>query len=143
MVGKLDSSHIILTYKGKVLLRLNDNNPHVYDFPLNREKSTWGLINTSKVKGKSFEEAIIDKVKTETGLKLNNVEFLSTRPFNDKTKHFFQARLSDDHVNSIVRDNGITLQFFTLKEVLKLNLTALTREFMEEYSPVNETSQIS
>jgi hypothetical protein len=138
MSPKSDTSLILLTYKGKILLRLNDTNPEVYDNPKNTNKSTWSFLSVNKLKNKSFKESIIEKVEEDTSIRLSNAEFIADTIFNEQNKHFFHASLTDDNVNNMQRENGLTLQFFTLKEIDKLHLTDLTRIFLEGNKQVIE-----
>lgn len=116
------SSLILLTYKGKILVMHRDNNPLV--------QNPWTFIEGKRGAKTSFLETIIRKVEEETSLRLEEPKFISSAKDDGTEKHFFHADLSDKEVNSINRDEGLTLGFYSLKEIEKLSLTASTRAFV-------------
>ena len=136
MANITDSSLILLTYKSKILLKLHDSNPEILDNPTNTVKNSWSFISCYKEKNKSFKDSILAKVEKKTGIQLKTVDFLLDITYEEKSKHFFHARLTDDNVNNMTRMDGITLQFFTIKELSKLNLTPLTREFVDNNAQI-------
>ena len=114
---KIDTSLILLTYKGKIFLMHSDNSPIV--------KNAWCFIEGEKEKNKSLEESIFKKVEKETSLKLTAATL--------EQKCFYHAELTDEHVNNIQRDEGQTLEFFTFREVEKLALTVSAAAFVTKY----------
>ena len=109
-------SLILLTYKGKVLLM------HKQKSVIDEENHPWCLIGGVRENKESFENAMARRVEKETGIKIENVEFVS--------ENCYHARLTDDNVNKIKRAENQLLDFFTLKEVRKLFLSNLTGQFL-------------
>lgn len=138
MGNKTDSSLVLLTYKGKVLLKLHNSNPEIYDNPINTTANSWSFLNASKSKHKSLKEGIIAKALNETGIVLQNVTDLVCIELDDRKHEFFHAYLTDDNVNNMQRREGQTLQFFTIKELNKLNLTQLSRLFVDNHKEILE-----
>ena len=58
-------------------------------------------------------------------LGIGGVEFVS--------RNCYHARLTDDNVNNIKRDEKQLLNFFTLAEIQKLPLTAPTKDFVAKF----------
>ncbi len=133
MDKKIDSSIILLTYKGKVLLTMMRDSRQVL-----LKQGTWTFISGLKGKNESFEESILRKVKGETHITLFGVEFLSSLFYEDRTSYLYHAELTDDNVNNIERDEGKSLDFFSLQELEKLSLTPSTRLFIERHKNLLE-----
>ena len=124
-MDKIGVSLILLTYKRKILLMHRDNSPII--------KSAWCFIEGEKEKNKSFEESMFRKVEKETSLKLTAATLVANWMYNNETKCFYHAELTDEHVNNIKREEGQTLDFFTFREVEKLALTVSAAAFVTKY----------
>lgn len=118
---------ILLTYKGKILLMLFENDPTVLENPLLFRKSVWKFVGGVKKGYESFEEAIIKQVEHLTSVKLSSVAFVSRVLDGTTRKYVYHANLTDKNVNNIVRANGLLLQFYSFKEIEKLSLSDATR----------------
>lgn len=132
MVNKVDISLILLTYKGKVLLMHRNAQPN----PL--KISDWCFIGGVKEKHKSLEETIFTDVERETSIKLKEVELLSNLFSNDEKQYYYHAKLTDENVNDIKRGEGQALDFFTLRELDRLNLSASTKLFVVKHRDLLE-----
>lgn len=119
MDDKVASSLILLTYKGKALLMYRTESAN------DSEEHEWCFIGGEKNHDESFEEAMSRKVTVEASIKIQEVEYLS--------KSCYHARLTDDNVNNIKRDERQLLDFFTLREVQKLHLSQATKLFIEKH----------
>ncbi len=113
-------SLILLTYKGKALLM------HKQKSVIDEEKHPWSFIGGIKENKESFEHAMSRRVEKETGIKIENVEYVS--------ELCYHARLTDDNVNRIQRAENQLLDFFTLKEIRQLFLSNLTVQFISKHS---------
>lgn len=133
MIHKTDAILILLTYRGKVLLKQHEPNP-------TNINSNWFCIGGTKKTNESYEEAISRKVEGETSIKLKTIEFLSSLSYNDRKKYFYHAKLSDENVNNIKREEGQMLQFFTPKELRKLSLATSTQLFLEKHKSIIEVT---
>jgi ADP-ribose pyrophosphatase YjhB (NUDIX family) len=119
MDGKISSSLILLTYKGKALLMQKSNSA------IDKEKHPWYFIGGIKEKRESFENAMTRRVKKETGIKIEKVEFVS--------ESCYHAKLTDDNVNKIERAENQLLDFFNLRESKKLFLSSTTAQFISKH----------
>lgn len=115
----ISSGLILLTYKGKILLTHKNTNPTLPNF--------WSFLGL-----KSAEK--------ETSVKLKSVELLESDSYKSGDS-FYHATLSDDNVNNIKRNEGQTLNFFTLKEIKKLSLTTIAQEFLEKHEDFLQNNQ--
>lgn len=122
MDDKINSSLILLTYKGKVLLMYKSNSA------IDKEQHNWTFIGGRKAQGESFEQAMSRRVSVEASIKVEDVEYLS--------KSCYHARLTDDNVNNIQRDEMQLLDFFTLKDAQKLPLSYATKLFIEKHGGI-------
>ena len=113
-------SLILLTYKGKALLMYRT------DSAIDSKKHEWCFIGGEKSEDESFEEAMARRVENEASIKIEEVEFVS--------KNCYHARLTDDNVNNIKRDERQLLDFFNLSEVQKLPLSESTRQFVSKHA---------
>ena len=136
VLSNVDSSLILLTYKGKVLLMHRNVLPNMLKI------NDWCFIGGVKEKNKSFEETISRDVERETSIRLERVELLSEPLNNDRRKHFYHAKLTDKNVNEIKREDGQTLDFFTLRELDRLRLSESTRLFIVKHRNLLEQVQI-
>lgn len=114
---------------------LHDTNPEVYDYPLNSDASHWSFLSVEREKSKTIEASIISKVEKITGIKLTNVTHIADILIDNKSENFYQAKLTDDNVNNMSREHGQVLQFFSMKEVEKLNLEPYAKKFVVDNFP--------
>jgi len=119
-MDRISPSLILLTYKGKVLLM------HKQKSVIDEESHPWCLIGAVRGKKESFVKALSRRVKKETGIEIENVEFIS--------ESYYHASLTDDNVNKMQRAENQLLDFFTLKEVNKLFLASETAKFIAGHS---------
>ncbi|MEK7559643.1 MAG: NUDIX domain-containing protein [Patescibacteria group bacterium] len=120
MDGKISRSLILLTYKGKALLMNKSNNS------IDKEKHPWCFIGGVKGETESFESAMKRRVEIEAGIEIKDVELVS--------ESCYHARLTDDDVNRIKREENQLLDFFTLKDLKKLFLSNTTAQFVSKHS---------
>ena len=113
-------SLILLTYKGKALLMYRT------DSAIDAKEHEWCFIGGEKSEDESFEEAMARRVEKEASIRVDEVEFVS--------KNCYHARLTDDNVNNIKRDERQLLDFFKLSEVQKLPLSESTRQFVSKHA---------
>lgn len=121
------TSVILLTYKGKILLMVNN-----YRSP-NSPQNIWGMVESRKRLSESFLDAIVRKTKEEMKIQLRNVSFLFKVEFSDGVVYFSHGKLTDDDVNCIERREGHEIWFFAPSEILKLQLAPFTDSFFAEY----------
>jgi hypothetical protein len=119
MDDKTNLNLILLTYKGKALLMYKT------DSAIDEKKHDWTFIVERNSTGKNNRESIKKQVEKETGIKVDNVEYLSDS--------FYYTQLTDDNVNNIKRSEGQLLDFFTLSDIQKLQLTFQTKQFVQKY----------
>ena len=110
---------ILLTYKGKALLM------YKYDNSIDDENHEWTFIRVIKKSKEPIKSSLSKMVMKEAGIKVDEIEFV-----ND---NFYHARLSDNEVNNIKRDELQLLNFFTLNEVRKLTLSPSTKNFVAQH----------
>ena len=120
MDDKTPTCLILLTYKGKALLMYKT------DSAIDTDQHEWCFIGGEKNGEESFEEAMARRVEKEASIKIDEVEFVS--------KNCYHARLTDDNVNNIKREERQLLDFFNLREVQKLPLSESTRQFVSKHS---------
>lgn len=128
-----DSSLILLTYKGKILLMLFENDPLIFNSPYLARDHMWKFIGGDRLAHESFKDAIIKKVKGITGLNLSKVDLLSTMLSSRTKSYLYHAKLTDNQVNDIKRGEGHLLQFFSFKEIESLSLSEKTKLFIEKH----------
>jgi NADH pyrophosphatase NudC (nudix superfamily) len=120
VVNTKPSGLILLTYKGKVLLM------HKEKSVIDDQKHPWCLIGGFKESKETFEKALQRRVKNETGILIENINYLS--------ESCYHASLTDDNVNKIQRKEHQLLDFFTPRELNKLYLANSTQDFIAKYS---------
>lgn len=126
---------IILTYKNKVLVMHTENNPLLLN------EVVWRFIGRNREKGKTMEETLLREVEKQTGIKLGEIEFLSTIEEDNTTKHFYLGRLTDTNVNNMNRDNGQTIQFYSMKELGKIPLSPSAQKFISQHHNIFEKAE--
>lgn len=124
----VNTSVILLTYKSKILLMVKDYRPD------KKMQMSWGMIESKNNEYESFLEAIVKKTKEEIKIQLVNVTFLFKIKQNHRIVHFFHGQLTDNNVNCIERKEGYEIRFFSLKEVMELQLEQDTNDFMNTYN---------
>lgn len=93
--------------------------------PIDQGQHGWSFIGVNTDKNESSKDAITKQVEGEMSVKIKTIQILS--------KYCFHAELSDDDVNNIKREEGQLLNFFTLRELQKLQLTPSTRQFVASF----------
>ena len=130
-----DQVNIILTYKGKVLVMHTENNPLLLN------EVVWRFIGRNREKGKTMEETILREVEKQTGIRLESIELLSTVEEDSIQKHFYHGRLTDTQVNNMNRDQGQTIQFYSMRELEKIPLSPSTKKFIAQHNNIFEKVQ--
>lgn len=128
MDSKTLQSLILLTYKSKALLL------HRNISPIDQGQNEWSFIGGDKGDNESSQEAMSRQVEGEMSIKIKTIQILS--------KYCFHARLSDNDVNNIKRGEGQLLNFFTLRELQKLQLTPSTRQFVSTFGNLIESPSV-
>jgi len=98
---------------------------HKQKSPIDEEQHPWCFIGGFREKKESFEQALKRRVEKETGVKIENVEFVS--------ELCYQARLTDDNVNKMQRAENQLLDFFAPRELSKLFLSNSTQQFISKH----------
>jgi len=132
MIHKLNESFILLTYKAKILLMIRN---HVFNSGIQK---VWHMIGGENGNNESFETTITRRVKEEMNIKINDIELLTVESTETKNTYFYHGKLTDNNVNYIERAEGQELQFFDLKELNKLQLSAPTNLFFTQKRTVVE-----
>lgn len=129
----MSSNHyvILLTYKGKVLLLSEENSLDA--LPCN----PWKFIE-KYTKGKYAKEELIREVLKEAKIKISNVTPIFHPDATMLHEKVYYADLSDIHVNNIQRKDTSLLQFYSLKELQKLNLQDSSKHIFVKYRSVFE-----
>lgn len=127
MIRKSSESLIFLTYKEKILLMIHN---YVFNSGL---KKIWCMIGGKKQNNESYEKTIVRKIKEEMNIEVGAIKLLSISPLDDKDIHFYHGKLTDNNVNRIERAEGQELQFFSLKELDKLQLAASASLFFTQH----------
>ena len=117
--NKTSHSFALLTYKGKVLL-MNKS-----DGPMDTQKHAWTLIEGNAAQKELSEKALIKQIEKEMGIKIEKVEHVAGS--------FYHVPLTDSDVNNIDRSEGQLLDFFTVRELDKLLLSAPTQQFIQKH----------
>ncbi len=94
--------------------------------PIDEIKNAWSFIAAIKNSKEPLMNTLVKVVEKEMGIKLDSVEKV--------TDNFYHARLSDDNVNQIKRDEDQLLDFFTPKDLEKLSLSNSTADFISKYN---------
>lgn len=116
---------------------------HRNSMPSLSKITDWSFIGGVKENNKSSEETIYRDVERETSIKLKGVELVSDVFYNNSRKHFYFAKLTDENVNDMKREDGQTLDFFNLRELDRLNLTASTKLFVVKHRDLLEQAYSS
>lgn len=126
-----DICQVVLTYKGKLLLKRKDDNTTFYN------KNLWSFIeHIGQDRGMPGSNSI-KAVEKETGITITSVRLLSSVSDEHTKKDFYHGHLTDKQVNEIKRE-GQELQFFTLREVEKLSLDETSYMFFHRSKHVIE-----
>lgn len=94
----------------------------------------WNFIGGQKYKNKTSLQSILELVEKETGMKLTNVDLLSSRKYNNGDEHFYSATLTDEHVNTMNRPEGKLFNFFAPHELKKITLSEYAKSLLEHNS---------
>lgn len=114
---------ILVIYKNKVLLTCSD---HPY------EHKKWGFIGEESYTTKSGIKNAGKELRHVTELSASNLEG-NLLPFPTNSEMFY-VKLTDSNVNSIVRRDGVRLEFYTLSEISKLDLSETASSIISNFN---------
>ena len=101
-----------------VLLQLRSRDDFLYP-------NCWTLPGGKVEENESLEQAIVREVKEELGLNLHKYSLFRTIVLNDSAgtseQHIYWGRISEK-VENLILGEGSALRYFSLEEVLKLEL---------------------
>lgn len=101
-------------------------------------KKIWCMIGGKKGNNESFEKTITRCIKEEMNIEINDMKFLLVNSSDSKDTYFYHGKLTDNNVNFIERSEGQELQFFDLKELNKIQLTASANQFFSQNKNILE-----
>lgn len=112
-------SAAIVTFQGKILLFLRDNNPKIVD------PNCWSLIGGLVEDNETYEQGLIREVKEEISITPTNFKLLSKiEGTREEHAYIYHIQLTDDQAQKIkLGDEGQKIEFKTLDETEKLPLT--------------------
>ncbi|MCL5091033.1 MAG: NUDIX domain-containing protein [Patescibacteria group bacterium] len=128
MNQKFDSSFGIITYKGKLLLLLRDNNPNI------PAPNTWTVIGGAPEEDETPEQTFVREVKEETNIDLTDFNFLFVFNLEGEEKYVFHSKLNQKQSEQIKLGNeGQRLDFFSFEEIRNLPLARTTLNFYKKH----------
>lgn len=122
-----EASLVILTYKGRILLILRDNNPEVVS------PNHWAVPGGVKEINETFEQTALREIKEELNIDLKNLKFLVELKYLDRFKKLYFSTLSEAQVKEIILYEGQKFDFFTPEEASHLLLARSTKLFFDSY----------
>ncbi|MBP7785678.1 NUDIX domain-containing protein [Patescibacteria group bacterium] len=118
----------LIIYKEKVLLLLRDNISEITD------PNKWQTIGGYVEEGESFDMAIKREIKEEAGLSPSSIKYYGKIINKGHIIGIYISYLTDEEVKEIKLGNeGQALNFFTLDEIQKLDLTPPSKMYFEKY----------
>jgi hypothetical protein len=93
------------------------------------EVREWCCIGIDKKDNEKLEKTLTKIVEKETNIKIDRIEFVSD--------NYYHARLTDENVNNIQRDELQLLNFFTASEINNLALSSSTKQFLDQHQSLS------
>lgn len=119
-------SAAFVTYQGKLLLLLRDNNPNI-GFP-----NHWSLLGGKIEEGETPDQALIRELKEEADIDVKEFKFLFERA--DHTGWIYHVELTDQDVQNLkLGDEGQELKFFEPSELKNITITPNIQLYITEY----------
>jgi 8-oxo-dGTP diphosphatase len=128
----LDGVKVFIKNSNKFLFQLRDNKPNIPN------PNKWSLFGGGIEKNESPEEALKREVLEEIGITIDNIVLLNI--FEIKQKgfpikiHIFRAKTNSKIINILTE--GQKAEWFTLDEILKLDLVPKLKDIIERYKSV-------
>jgi len=123
-----DASIIVLTFHNRVLLILRDNKPNI------ASPNMWCFPGGVKEENETFKEACIRETKEELNLSLDKIDFLVNIKYENRSKYFYHADLTEELAKSIIFREGQKYEYFKLKELSRLKLAKSSALFITEHA---------
>ncbi|MDO8452221.1 MAG: NUDIX domain-containing protein [bacterium] len=119
------SSGAFITYRGKYLLMLRDDFPHI------KNPNTWSILGGITEEAETPEESLIRELKEEGNIDVVNYQLLFNYPTGETV---FHIELNEDQFKQLkLGDEGQDLQFFTFEELIGLSLSSTVQEYLKDY----------
>ena len=120
------SSEAFVTYKGKYLLMLRDDFPHI------KNPNTWSILGGITEEEETPEESLIRELKEEGNIDVVNYQLLFNYPTGET---IFHIELNENQFKQLkLGGEGQDLKFFTFKQLLKLSLSSTVKDYLKDYN---------
>ncbi len=126
----------LINSKKEILLQLRDNKPGIY-YP-----GYWGLLGGAVENNESELAAAKREIKEEINLEIKNLIFIGITKSLGRNKnsdvYFFKSKINIP-LNKIKLNEGQKVEFFKLKDILKLR----TPNFLKKFICANQDKILS
>lgn len=117
---------ILVNSEGKIFLLHRDNLPYI-DVP-----NKWSFVGGALDEGETPEEGALRETKEEIDYDVKDVSLF--KEYNDPgIKRYVFVGTIDKEISELTLTEGDDMNFFTVGEALKMNISKNTRRYIEEY----------
>lgn len=119
----------IVTFDGKILFFLRDNNPDIPD------PNCWSLIGGHVEENETYDQGLKRELKEEIGIDISEYKFLfEFKGFQDENVKIYHVPLTQTQAKEIrLGDEGQKVEFMTIDQIDKLPLTQNLRKLFQNY----------
>ena len=120
----------LIIYKNRILMLLRDNISEIAD------PNKWQTIGGYVEDRESLDSAIKREIQEEANLTPSNIKLLGKLIGKNHVIGIYISYLTDEEAMQVKLGNeGQALNFFTLNEIIKLDLTPTSKMYLEKYLP--------
>lgn len=117
---------ILINSRKEILLLHRDDLPYI-DVP-----NKWSFVGGALDEGETPEEGIIRETKEEIGFDVKGVSLF--KEYDDPgIKRYVFVAVIDKGISELILTEGDDMNFFSVEDVLKMDISENTRRYIEDY----------
>ena len=117
---------ILINPKNEILLLHREDLPYI-DIP-----NKWSFVGGALDEGETPEEGIIRETKEEIDFDVKDITLFKEYDDPGIKRYIFVATI-DKEISELTLTEGDDMNFFTVEDALKMNISENTKRYIEEY----------
>ena len=117
---------ILVNPKGEIFLLHRDDTPNI-EVP-----NKWSFVGGALEEGETPEEGILRETKEEIDFDVKDISLFKEYDDHEIRRYVFVGTI-DKEISELTLTEGDNMNFFTIEEALKMDISKNTKRYIEEY----------